>query len=98
MKLNALIMEGMSKMMLNCDEATHLASKSQHTKLTLKERMHLKFHLLTCKICQRYNKQINSITNFIKKISSNGQFKRESIQLSVEKKNKIKEVLSNQNS
>ena len=96
MKLNTLIMEGMSKMMLNCDESTHLVSKSQHTKLSFKERMHLKFHLFTCRLCQQYNKQINNITNFIKKLSSNGQSKPETITLSTEKKNKMKEVLSNQ--
>ncbi len=44
--------------MLNCKEVTLLASESLDRKLTLKERIGLQFHLLMCKLCARYVRQL----------------------------------------
>ncbi len=45
--------------MLNCKEVTQLASESLDRKSTLKERIDLRFHLLMCKLCTRYFRQLN---------------------------------------
>ncbi len=44
--------------MLNCREVTQFASESLDRKLTLKERIGLRFHLLMCKLCARYVRQL----------------------------------------
>ncbi len=44
--------------MLNCKEVTQLASESLDRKLTLKERIGLRFHLMMCKLCTRYVRQL----------------------------------------
>ncbi len=44
--------------MLNCKEVTLLASESLDRKLTLKERIGLRFHLLMCNLCTRYVRQL----------------------------------------
>jgi hypothetical protein len=55
----------MSKMMISCDKASYLTSKSQDSKLTLLEKLKLKMHLLSCKYCQRYEQEINMISTFV---------------------------------
>ena len=52
--------------MMNCKQATQLMSQSQDRKLTLKERAHLKFHLVMCSGCTNYNKQMMLIRNAMK--------------------------------
>ncbi len=44
--------------MLNCREVTQFASESLDRKLTLKERIGLQFHLMMCKLCTRYVRQL----------------------------------------
>ena len=44
--------------MLNCREVTQLASESLDRKLALKERIGLHFHLMMCKLCTRYVRQL----------------------------------------
>ena len=44
--------------MLNCKEVSQLASESLDRKLTLKERIGLRFHLMMCKLCTRYVRQL----------------------------------------
>ena len=44
--------------MLNCREVSQLASEALDRKLTLKERIGLRFHLMMCKLCTRYVRQL----------------------------------------
>ena len=44
--------------MLNCREVIQFASESLDRKLTLKERIGLRFHLMMCKLCARYVRQL----------------------------------------
>jgi len=44
--------------MLNCREVTQLASEALDRKLSLKERIGLRFHLMMCKLCTRYVRQL----------------------------------------
>jgi hypothetical protein len=44
--------------MLNCKKATRLVSESQDRKLSVTERIPLKFHLLICSGCKNFSQQI----------------------------------------
>ena len=54
--------------MLTCKEVTELASKQQDTPLPFKQRMQLKIHLMMCKFCNRYLKQLNFLKTAIQRI------------------------------
>lgn len=45
--------------MLTCKEATYKLSEAQDRKLALAERIDLKMHLMMCKGCANYRKQID---------------------------------------
>lgn len=47
--------------MLNCREVTRLLSESQERTLGLQERMPLKMHLMMCKGCRNFGKQMNTL-------------------------------------
>lgn len=44
--------------MLNCRETSQLLSRGQDTRLSLKERLSLGFHLFMCGACQRFARQL----------------------------------------
>jgi hypothetical protein len=44
--------------MMNCKQATELMSQEQDRELTRRERLALRLHLLICKGCNNYNKQL----------------------------------------
>ena len=46
------------KIFVSCKRATELSSKSLETSLSRRERFALKFHLLICAWCRRYENQI----------------------------------------
>ena len=54
---------------LTCDQSAVLMSKSQETQLTRAERRALRLHLLICKSCRKYEKQLNILRNLLRKIS-----------------------------
>jgi len=80
--------------MISCDEASYLSSKSMETNLSLKEKMNLKIHLLTCKACRLFSKQINEMENKIK-FSINYFETNQNIHLPVERKENIKKEIKN---
>ena len=51
--------------MLSCREVTQLVSESLDRDLPLRQRMSMKMHLLMCKLCSRYNKQLSSLREAI---------------------------------
>ena len=53
--------------MLRCKDAAHLASKSLDASLTTRERLGLRFHLLMCRACSRYTKQIRRLHEMLSK-------------------------------
>ena len=53
--------------MLNCKETTHLISMGLDRKLSLRQRMNLRLHLLMCSACSAYQKQINMLNRLIRR-------------------------------
>lgn len=49
-------------MMLSCDTATFYISKRDYQKLSCKENLQLKMHLMGCKLCRAFNEQNAIIT------------------------------------
>ncbi len=53
--------------MINCKQNTTLLSQSQDRAATLRERMAMRLHLLLCKGCRNFKKQLA----FLRKASRN---------------------------
>ena len=47
--------------MLSCKDATRLLSRQQERRLSLRERLSLKMHLMICYGCKNYGRQIDFI-------------------------------------
>ena len=76
--------------MLKCKQITELASKSLDTSIPWLQRFEMKLHLMMCKSCNQYVKQIKFIQKAISAIDNHG----ENIILSAEAKNRIKTKLN----
>lgn len=48
----------LDKIMLNCKQASELASRVMDAELTLGQRMSLKFHLMMCRGCTNFSRQL----------------------------------------
>ena len=56
----------MDKAMISCECAGQLIEKKQEMKLSLADRMKLKFHLMMCSICRTYEKQSMLLGEWLK--------------------------------
>jgi len=56
----------MDVIMLDCKQATFLASKKLDSKLNLIERIRLKIHLMNCNFCYTFNLQSEKIDKILK--------------------------------
>ncbi|EPG37817.1 zf-HC2 domain-containing protein [Acinetobacter colistiniresistens] len=52
--------------MLTCRQATQLLSEKQDRALLLREQSNLQLHLLACRSCRRYGKQIRTLSQLSK--------------------------------
>ncbi|MCU4582177.1 zf-HC2 domain-containing protein [Acinetobacter gyllenbergii] len=52
--------------MLTCRQATQLLSEKQDRPLLRLEQTHLQLHVLACRSCRRYGKQIKSLSQLAK--------------------------------
>ncbi len=62
---------------LRCDESSQLMSKSQETYLTKAERWALKLHLLICRSCRKYEKQLKILRAVFKKMAQPSTYETE---------------------
>lgn len=79
--------------MLTCKETTYLISQSFDRELSFGERLRIKMHLLMCRFCSRFNKQlrlIRALTNSIAQKEQTGPLAGLSDEtLSLEARNRI---------
>lgn len=47
--------------MLNCKQASELISQSLDEPISFSDKLQLKFHLLICKYCKRFSRQMHTI-------------------------------------
>ena len=57
--------------MLSCKQATVLMSQSQDRKLGLKEKLNLRLHLLMCKGCRNFDRQMAFLRQATSKLVAN---------------------------
>jgi hypothetical protein len=57
-----IMMKGMQKIMLDCERASLLATKSDFEKLNCVRRTQIKMHLATCKFCRAFAEQSKLIS------------------------------------
>lgn len=60
-------MRGMDRIMLNCDQATLLATKDSVDKIGCVKRVQLQMHLMGCKFCRTFVKQSEQISEQLNK-------------------------------
>ena len=56
--------------MFRCKDVSYLISQSMDTKLSWRIRAGIKFHLMMCKLCLRYKKQLDLICKAISKVET----------------------------
>lgn len=79
--------------MLSCKQASKLLSQSLDRKLSWKERLALRFHLLICDVCTRFAKQLKVMQKAMQDWVSASE-EDESIQLSQAAKVRIAEKIA----
>lgn len=79
----------MDKIMLNCDQATLLATQNSVDKIGCVKKIQLNLHLMGCKLCRTFVKQTNQITYELKK-EAEMDADNLKLQLTVARKQKMK--------
>jgi|SRR5882757_1649210 len=79
----------------DCKTMTPTLGESLDRKLSLNEKIVIKLHLFTCEACERYLKQVTFLREAMHAHEDRltGESDASSCQLSVEVKNKMKELL-----
>lgn len=77
--------------MLNCEKASQLASRAMDEKLSFRQNMALKLHLLLCRSCSNFTQQLN----FLREVSRHSG-KKIGFKLADEAKRRIAKVLKDQ--
>lgn len=65
----------MRLLFLSCLKATELVEKKFHIRLSFRENMQLKIHLMMCEACSKYEKQSSLIEKGIQNIKLNKDMK-----------------------
>lgn len=93
--MKKMMIRGMDAIMLSCEDATYLITKSEMTKVGCVKRMQLKMHLAGCELCRRFKIQSDFIDQNLDNLESlklnNQNFKKE---LPEEKKEELQKLCS----
>ncbi len=77
----------------SCKQITGKISESMDRKLPLLERMGIRFHLMMCKLCTRYQKQLRFIRETLRSGDGSKESSAISCELSHEGRKRIKKNL-----
>jgi predicted anti-sigma-YlaC factor YlaD len=81
-----------SRYMLSCKEASRLVSQSCDRSISLREHWALGFHLMICKFCRRFSRQLAQINRAIRRLAVQTE-QDESLQLAPEARQRIAVLL-----
>jgi hypothetical protein len=83
--------------MLSCKDVTQLLSESMDHSLPIGKRIGMRLHLLMCKFCARYERQLLLIRETVRRIAATGEKPGEppGETLSEEAKERIRKSLQN---
>ena len=87
------LVEGMNKLMLDCNTATLLITKNEFTSLSCIEQMKLRMHLASCKFCRRFKKQSEYISMHVHRLNIDLENAKLKMHLTNEQKERIKRRL-----
>ncbi len=76
--------------MITCEEASRLISESMDHNLPFWEKLNLKTHLMLCKVCPTYMRQLHLLRRLVNEWAANANTFLSDQSLSRESKNKIK--------
>ncbi len=93
--MKEILMRGMTKLMLSCDEATLLVTKSEFEKIPFFKGIQLKMHLFSCKLCRNFHDQSHYISEQIRLLTAIDEDNL-THHLSPEQKKNISETLEKQ--
>lgn len=79
--------------MLSCKEAIRLVSESQDRDFSVWQRIGLRFHVLMCRACSRYSRQITTIDRVVVEHYDEDQPAKKPVPLSPEIRDRIKTSL-----
>jgi len=80
--------------MLTCKQVSYLASKKLDKKLTLIEQLSFFLHIMMCRLCREYAKDISALHKLVSTASRAGKMiLPNSAKLSVHSRDRIKQVL-----
>jgi hypothetical protein len=79
--------------MLSCKDVTRLLSESMDRSLPLGKRIGVRFHLLICKFCLRYERQLLLIRETARRLAATEGIPGET--LSAEARERIRKALAN---
>ncbi len=85
----------MSHWIFDCSEISRLVSDSMDRKLPLHQRLGIRLHLLMCRHCTRYRKQLLFLRKAIRFPSATATDEKPSANLSDESRNRIKQAIQN---
>ena len=85
----------MNHWIFDCSEISRLVSDSMDRKLPLHQRLGIRFHLLMCRHCTRYRKQLLFLRRAIRFPSAAAADEKPSANLSDESRNRIKQAIQN---
>ena len=89
------MVKSMSKIMLNCETATLLITKSEFEELGCASKMKLKMHLAGCRFCRSFSEQSKVISKQFVDIKTIDPQKLR-IHLSEEQKSKLNKTIEKQ--
>lgn len=82
--------------MLTCKQASQIISQSLDKPLSWSDRMRLKFHLLICNACNRFNQQMRLLNIAVKQVIQTTE-NDNTIQLSLEAKARMTKAIESKN-
>jgi len=94
--IKEMMIKGMDKIMLDCEQATYLITKSEMEDIGLVKRIQLKMHLAGCKFCKRFKIQSDLIDHSLRTlehIKLHEEDKNSALKLRDEKKEELQKVI-----
>lgn len=91
------LVDMMKRSMATCEEVSRLTSESMDRRLTLRERVRRQLHLMFCKWCRRYSRQLGIIRKLTRRFAAatDSPPAQPPTHLSPEAKDRLRESLKN---
>ena len=93
--MKKILVKGMNDIMLSCDTATYLITRSEYENLHCLKKMQIRMHLAACKYCRRFASQSKYISAQLDKIK-NLETRPDGIYLTENQKQKIRDAIEKQ--